>query len=696
MNVSEELSQDRIIARQMTRAWPAFFEVFGRLTPVQRQVIPAIMDGKDVLICAATASGKTEAACAPLVELNIDRIRPWTILYISPTRALVNDLYERLYSPISRLGLRIARRTGDYHEPLNNQPHVILTTPESFDSLLCRGRSNETGHVLAYTVAVVLDEIHLLHGTARGEQVRWLLERLRRLKQFALEKKWITDSKLQIIGLSATIPNQQAVASSYMVNTEIINVTGSREIETYYPPDVVGPIEKVLPQYIKSLEQPEKILVFSKTRRRVDDLTAVFGQSLGVLGYKVVAHHGSLSKQVREEAEHLARIEDKIIIFATSTLEIGIDIGNLDLVVLDAPANDIPALLQRIGRGNRRTNRTRVLTCSTSKTEALIQTAMLSAAQEGWLGDGEHGPQHAVARQQVASFIFQSPRRARSRIQIQQLVDRCAPTVVAKSLLDFMLQMDEIERDGDGIKLGENWLELTSRGAIHSNIEDSAGATVVNQQTGEYIAHGVVFDGGKGLRTAGKLLEVKNIDGNQIEVRHTTDEYYAEGKWRYAARLGVARDGQAQAVRRYLGINESTWPVLWDKSSLYVFHFGGGRLATIIRMIAANADKTKEMASANGFFIRLHLQGGCDNKPEWLINTGSGLLELSLANNIDSLEKKLGRPWANKLLPIEARIDEIRGWLKLEQELDRIKNSQWTKVVDKRLESFLWTIVNGD
>src|SRR5205823_6804612 len=104
-----------------------------------------------------------------------------TVLYVSPTRALVNDLYERLHDPLRQLGLRLVRRTGDHKDSLAPAPHVLLTTPESFDSLLCRGRDGERGHVLASVVAVVLDEIHLLLGSPRGEQARWLVERLRRL-----------------------------------------------------------------------------------------------------------------------------------------------------------------------------------------------------------------------------------------------------------------------------------------------------------------------------------------------------------------------------------------------------------------------------------------------------------------------------------------------------------------------------------
>ena len=96
VTIDPDLKLDRQIAASMPRAWSAFFGRFGRLTAVQRAAIPLISQGRDILLCSATASGKTEAVCAPLVERNIDHITPWKILYVTPTRALVNDLYGRL------------------------------------------------------------------------------------------------------------------------------------------------------------------------------------------------------------------------------------------------------------------------------------------------------------------------------------------------------------------------------------------------------------------------------------------------------------------------------------------------------------------------------------------------------------------------------------------------------------------------
>src|SRR5687768_10556192 len=128
----DSLERDREVAGRLARTWDAFFARFGRLTPVQREAVPHVLSGADVLVCSPTASGKTEAVCAPLIERRLSSPR-WTILYVSPTRALVNDLYQRLVGPCAILDVNVARRTGDHPSRSELPPHVLITTPESFD-----------------------------------------------------------------------------------------------------------------------------------------------------------------------------------------------------------------------------------------------------------------------------------------------------------------------------------------------------------------------------------------------------------------------------------------------------------------------------------------------------------------------------------------------------------------------------------
>jgi ATP-dependent Lhr-like helicase len=690
-----DLARDRAIARGLARTWDPFFARFGRLTAPQRAAIPPILAGEDVLLCAATASGKTEAACAPLVERYIGRAAPWTILYVSPTRALINDLYARLQPPLAALGLRLDRRTSDHRADAERVPgtNVLLTTPESLDSLLCRGRRRRPdGHALAGVVAVVLDEIHLLHGGPRGEQVRWLLERLRRLRRQARARGWTGDDGVQIVALSATVPDATAVRDAYLLDGAIVAVPGGRAIETVGAPGASARVEVALPALLAERGAPEKILVFANARQRVDELTARLRRDLRGLGYAVRAHHGSLDREEREATEAAARGERRIVVFATSTLEIGIDIGDIDLVVLDGPAPDIPALLQRIGRGNRRTGATRVLACADTLLDTVVHAAMIEAARDGWLGEVEHGPEGAVARQQVASYILQGPRIARPRAQVQDLLDACAPSPLDRALLDTMIGNDELRAGPDGLRLGEEWLGRVGYGDIHTVIEDDGGAAVEDEATGRKIATGIAFRAGRGLRAGGHLLEVRRWTDFKIEVRRVADEARAQGDWRYRSRPWLHGAGQPQAVRRYLGLAPDEWPIVpaGDDESACVFHFGGARRRAVLELLAAQDPDAPAPDDITDWLIVL--PAGVIAPPPWLTRPTAAALGPTIAARLGRLERTLGRPAANRRLPRDARIAEIGGWLRLDDELPALRRATWARPADPEVETLLVAI----
>ncbi len=690
MTLSGEVHEDRRIARLLPRAWPAFFEAFGRLTPVQRAAIPIVLEGQDALLVSATATGKTEAACAPLVERHIELAEPWTILYISPTRALVNDLYERLWAPLNRLSLSLKRRTGDHREKATGA-RVLLTTPESFDSLLCRGRKEPEGHVLAHVGAVVLDEIHLLYATPRGEQVRWLLERLRRLRREAKEKGWARRDDFQTVALSATVSDPEGILASYLPGGHIIQAEGARQIETVAAPGEGATVEEALPSYLRSLDRPEKILVFANSRRRVDDLAARLGAPLRALGYEVRAHHGSLDRRERKATEEALKSRDKIVAFSTSTLELGIDIGDIDLIVLDGPAPDVMALLQRVGRGNRRTDITRVMTCSGSLLEVIVHSAMIEAARDGWLGPSDHGPQYAVARQQVASYIFQSRRRSRARAKVQDLLDSCSPPVVSRGLIDTMVEAGELVEDESGLRLGDYWQQKAETGAIHSNIEEMPGVDVIDEETGQRIAEGLSFQVGRGLRVGGILLEARKWSERKLEVRRVRDAGAAQGDWGYTSRRWTTGSAQPQTVRRYLGIDDETWLLVESPRRRYVFHFGGARRRAVIQLAAATAARPEMRVVVNEWYLALPGHG--ESKPYWIDTVSKWDIELAIGEKLDWLEHMLGRPRSNKRLPIEARIDEVKHWLCLEDELRRLKGATWTSEIDPDVAATLEDLV---
>ncbi|MHB8644261.1 MAG: DEAD/DEAH box helicase [Thermomicrobiales bacterium] len=680
----DDLRTDRRIARDLPTAWPAFFARFGRLTAVQRAAIPTILDGGSVLVLAATASGKTEAAGAPLVERFSARRSPWTILYLSPTRALVNDLYARLLTPLDALHLRVERRTGDHRAELTTLPHVLLTTPESLDSILCRHRRPGGGHALDSVVAVVLDEIHLLHGTARGEQVRWLLERLLQLLARA------GASPPQVVALSATVPDPEAVRAAFLPGGAIVAVAGGREIEAVTPASASTRVEDALLAYLAGRRDKEKILVFCNTRRRVDTLTAALRAPLAARGYTVWAHHGSLDQRMRERAEAEAKEGTGLVIVATSTLEIGIDIGDIDLVALDGPPPDLPALLQRIGRGNRRTGATRVLACAETPVEALVQSAMIEAARDGWLGPAHRGPQHAVARQQLASLIFAGAKITTPRAVLQDVLDRCAAPVVAQSLLPALIECGELSEDRRGVGLGQDWRDRAARGSIHSNIESTGGKVVVDEESGAVIARGVTAHGGHGMRAGGHLLEIQRWDAFRIEVRRVSDPARGDGDWRYATgRMGVRGPGQPAAVRRYLGIPEEIWPVVHLPSATYAFHFGGARRQAVLELTTPPETQRGDVISTP-WYIQVV---GTFAKPAWLAQATGSRVASAVDARLDELERLLGRPTVNRALPRAIRLDEVYGWLGLDDECDHLRRAIWQPVTDTDILAVLHALI---
>jgi len=164
------------IKKKLSRAWNTFFSKFEKLLEIQLKAIPVVLERKNAIVVSSTASGKTEAVVAPLIERFLrEEWKNLAILYISPTKALVNDIYYRLNGQLEELEVSVSIKTGDNPQfNPNKPPNFLITTPESFDSLLCRhpGSFNDIK-------AVVLDELHLLDNTYRGDQLRLLLKRLK-------------------------------------------------------------------------------------------------------------------------------------------------------------------------------------------------------------------------------------------------------------------------------------------------------------------------------------------------------------------------------------------------------------------------------------------------------------------------------------------------------------------------------------
>ena len=463
------------IRRYIKNAWLPFFTRFGKLTPVQIQAIPAVMRGANVVIASPTASGKTEAIVAPLAERFIqERWNSLAILYIVPTRALANDTLERIQGPLSDMGISAAIKHGDkpYLTP-RNWPNCLITTPESLDSLICR-----RPQVFSALQATILDEIHLLHNTYRGDQLRILLKRLCHLARNARQ--------YNVYLLSATLSEPEIIARRYVEEFDLVIVPGTREIDYYF-------LESYPAVHGLAQEQGwKKILCFCNLRESVEKTATELADIWHP--YPVVSHHGSLNRRIREEAETVMKEMNVAVCVATSTLEVGIDIGDVDLVLLAEMPWSISSLLQRIGRGNRRESVIHVAVVTNSEEERSMMQAMFTAAKSGSLPPEEYVPDLSVVVQQVFSCLYQQP-YGMSETELVELLSPICFADDVQIILTHLQQRGWIERKTHGWVASTKLMDLGEKGRIHSNIPDSQMYRVFDIDSGKEIGEiAGVFD----------------------------------------------------------------------------------------------------------------------------------------------------------------------------------------------------------
>ncbi len=359
----------------------------GQPTEVQIQAWPAIQSGGDALIAAPTGSGKTLAAFLSCIDQLFTQALARAlddhthVLYVSPLKALSNDIQKNLQKPLTEIGqlalqagllmpeLRVLVRTGDTpmtdrQQMLKRPPHILVTTPESLFILLTAEKSRR---LLQTVRTVIVDEIHALAPNKRGAHLALSLERLEAL----------TFTEPQRIGLSATQRPIELVAQFLVGNREnqqvpltphsspltapcqIIDVGHRRELDLAIevPKDELNAIatnaiwSEVYDRVAELVRQHRSTLVFVNTRRLSERVSHYLEERLQDLGPDVVAaHHGSLSRQIRLSAEERLKTGKARVVVATASLELGIDVGTVDLVCQIGSPRAIATALQRIGR----------------------------------------------------------------------------------------------------------------------------------------------------------------------------------------------------------------------------------------------------------------------------------------------------------------------------------------------------------
>ncbi|HEV3155421.1 MAG TPA: DEAD/DEAH box helicase [Candidatus Baltobacteraceae bacterium] len=339
-------------------------------TEPQIQGWPRIRSGSDVLISAPTGSGKTLAAFSICLDGLLRRAAAdglpdeTIVVYVSPLKALTNDVQKNLEIPLGEVQqlaiergtplapIRTAVRTGDTTSSerarmLRKPPHVLVTTPESLFILLTAERSRA---LFRNVSTVIVDEIHAMAADKRGSHLALTLARLDRLVQDAGGKK------PQRIGLSATVRPIDVVAEFLSRDAVVVDVGSRREmtIAVQVPRDELGPVAsnemwgEIYDRVAEYILAHRTTLVFVGTRRMSERVAFALTERLGE--GVVLPHHGSLSKEKRFEAENRLKNGELRAVVATASLELGIDIGTIDLVVQLGSPRSISVALQRIGR----------------------------------------------------------------------------------------------------------------------------------------------------------------------------------------------------------------------------------------------------------------------------------------------------------------------------------------------------------
>jgi ATP-dependent helicase Lhr and Lhr-like helicase len=348
-----------------------FAERLGEPTAPQREGWPHIRGGRNVLIAAPTGAGKTLAGFLSAIDALLcdgdalaDEVR---VVYVSPLRALSNDVHKNLLGPLAEIRaldpslpeLRVAVRTGDTPASqraamLKRPPHILVTTPESLYLLLTSAGGRR---MLASTRTVIVDEIHALVRDKRGAHLSLSLERLEAL----------TGRALQRVGLSATQKPLDEVGA-FLVGVgrscELVDEGSFRvlDLAIEVPPSALSTVcsheqwAEIYERIATLVTEHRSTLVFVNTRKLAERISAQLAQRLG--DEAVTSHHGSLARARRLDAEQRLKAGSLRALVATASLELGIDIGDVDLVIQVGATRSIATLLQRVGRSGHTLART--------------------------------------------------------------------------------------------------------------------------------------------------------------------------------------------------------------------------------------------------------------------------------------------------------------------------------------------------
>ncbi len=438
---------------------------WSELREVQERTYRAVTAGNNVMVIAPTAGGKTEAALIPVVDMILKGGLPGVAcVYISPLKALINDQEDRFLDFALPTGLEVLKWHGDVPKGDRSwtdgeSPHFLMITPESLEVLMLE---QELSKDLKNVKFVIIDEVHAFVESERGVHLRVLLERLDR----------ISGTNVQRIGLSATVGNPEEILSW------LSGPRGSRELVQLPVPArekrflfVTEPDDTRRMEALARVVAGKKVLVFVNSRSDAEVVTRALRGKVEHLS----VHHSSLSPEIRRAAEEAFSREGSACIICTSTLELGIDIGDLDIVVQMGPPNSVSSFLQRMGRSGRRGKPPFVASIMKDPWELLIMVAVIECASkkevEPLIPDTIP---YNVLVQQIFLELCRTMRTSRARI-LSQLAGLSPFSGISREtieeILSYLVDQGFMVSDGDLLMPGpaaeklygqSNWKDLYS------------------------------------------------------------------------------------------------------------------------------------------------------------------------------------------------------------------------------------------
>jgi ATP-dependent helicase Lhr and Lhr-like helicase len=441
------------------------------LRVLQEEAAGPVLDGADALLLAPTAGGKTEAVVFPLLTaMDTQKWSGMSVIYVCPLKALLNNLLPRLETYGSWLGRRVAIWHGDVtaaarQRILREPPDILLTTPESLEAMLISLKV-EHGRLFTDLRTIVVDEVHAFASDDRGWHLLAVLERLTR----------VTGRPIQRLGLSATVGNPDELLGwlqgsgrgqrpAVVIAPDIVPTAdparprdtgpgahpgGAASSPSDVELDYVGSVNNAA-EVIASLHRGEKRLVFCDSRQLVEEM----GTALRERGVTTFLSHASLPLDDRHRAEQAFAEARDCVIVATSTLELGVDVGDLDRVIQVNDPPTVAAFLQRIGRTGRRPGTHRNCLFLTLDTDSLLWAAgLLHLWGHGYVEPvvAPPEPRHIVAQQLLALCLQEHRTGKRSWAEAW---NGLAPfDLSAAPILRYLIEQGFIDQDGELLFVG--------------------------------------------------------------------------------------------------------------------------------------------------------------------------------------------------------------------------------------------------